>query len=436
VIARFVKHIHREKLFGKNDKLLLAISGGVDSVVLAHLLKQAEFQFSLAHCNFNLRGKESKADEMFCKKLAEELRVKIFVKSFNVENEQQKNGSSLQMAARNLRYEWFKELIKKESVDFLVTAHHAGDVVETVLINLLRGTGIKGLQGIPQKNENIIRPLLIFTKDEILSFAKENKIEFRQDESNFEDKYDRNFLRLNVIPQLKKLNENLEQQFIKNTAHFSQEADIVNAFLLKKHREMVVTEENEICIDKYLLMKEPFKETLLHYIISPFGFNATQQKNILENKTAGKIFTSKTHILAIDREGLVIKAVEHKKNELAVYNSLSELKKRKSFTLTKVKKFSIPQKNEMYIDEKQLIFPLTMRSPKTGDKFKPFGMKGFKLLSNFFKCEKLNLFGKQNVNLLVNGNDEIIWVIGHRSDDRYKIDINKSDFLKLTFNGC
>lgn len=427
-------------MFTKDDKLLLAISGGADSVTLAHFLKHTGFTFSLAHCNFKLRGKDSNKDEAFCRKLAEELKVEIFVKAFDTKKYAKQNGASTQMAARNLRYRWFNELINTHQFDYLVTAHHANDVVETVFINLLRGTGIKGLRGIPKKNGKIVRPLLPFTKEDIEAYTKTKKLKFRLDKSNLEDKYERNFLRLKVIPKLKKINPNIEKTFSENVFRFEQEADIVQEYLSTRLKALLNDGVHFASIDKAKLRQEKYKESLLHYILGSLGFNATQQQNVLENITSnslsGKKFYTEFFVLTIDRKALII---EYKQKHQAKFNSqfilsLADLKKQTLCSVSTLKAFQIPKKNELIVCTDKLIFPLEIRTKKTGDKFKPFGMKGFKLLSDFFKDEKLNAFEKENVKLLVNGNGEIIWVINHRSDERYRVNKEDKHLLKLTFS--
>lgn len=436
MLRKFESNIKKNSLFGKKDKLLLAVSGGVDSVTLAHLLKESDYTFFLAHCNFKLRKKDSDKDEAFCRKLAKELKVEIFVKEFDVKAYATQNGKSTQMAARDLRYDWFKELIQQKRFDYLLTAHHADDIVETVFINLLRGTGIKGLKGISEKSDKTVRPLLPFAKKEISDYAKRHKLKFRLDKSNLEDKYERNFLRLHVIPELKKLNPQLEKTFFENSFRFNQEADMVNEFLTNRSKHLIENGNRIISIDKEKLKQENYKETLLHFLLSPYGFNTTQQQNILENisnnSLAGKMFYSETHALTIDRKNLIIQTKEKKDDdETLFFPSLAELKKEKIFKIEKIKDFEIPNKRELVLDENKLIFPLEIRTKKTGDKFKPFGMKGFKLLSDFLKDEKLNAFEKEKCKLLVNGNGEIIWVIGRRSDERYRVSANDKNLIKF-----
>lgn len=433
---KFESNILKNQVFSKKHSLLLAISGGIDSVVLAHLLKKTGFNFSLAHCNFKLRGKDSDADEAFCKTLAKELDLKFYCQAFDVEAYCKKNKVSVQMAARDLRYDWFEELIKENKFDFLVTAHHANDVVETIFINLLRGTGIKGLKGISEKKGNIVRPLLNFTKEEINTFAKKEKINYRTDKSNLEAKYERNFLRLEVLPKLKKLHPNLEQTFLNNVSNFKEEAEIVNEFLTEKTKQLVSKKGTQLIIDKVKLKKEKHLKTLLHHILEPFGFTLSQindlRTNLVENGETGKLFFTSSFTLTIDRALILIKPGVDKTSETIQLNSLNDLKSSKFIKLSEIKEFKSIEKNELVIEKNKLIFPLTIRQKKTGDKFRPFGMKGFKLVSDFLKDQKLNAFEKDNCRLLENGNGDIVWVMGHRSDDRYKIASKKNNLLKLT----
>jgi tRNA(Ile)-lysidine synthase len=436
VLNEFESNILKNGLFDKKQNLLLAISGGVDSVVLAHLLKDAGFNFSLAHCNFGLRGKDSDADEKLCKNLAKELNVIIYTKAFDIPTYCEEHKTNTQLAARKLRYDWFHELVKENAFNYILTAHHANDVIETIFINLLRGTGIKGLKGIPGKKGKIVRPLLDFKKEDIDTYAKNNKIVYRLDKSNLEDKYERNFIRLNIIPALKKINPKLEETFIKNTAHFRQEAGIVNDFLENRSLELITQTPNQVFINKRKLRNEKYIGSVLHNMISGYGFNETQQKNIIknirENSIPGKIFTSQTHQLIVDRNDLVIKLLNADTFNKIKIKSLPEFKEQKLFACVVPKEFSLPGKNELLIEQDKLIFPLTIRKRQAGDKFRPFGMKNFKLLSDFLKDEKLNLFEKENCKLLVNGNGDIIWIMGYRSDDRYRVSNPDVNFFKLT----
>jgi tRNA(Ile)-lysidine synthase len=442
VLTRFTKHIKNKHLFEKSQKLLLAISGGADSVALAHLLKQAGFNFELAHCNFKLRGDDSDADEKFCIALAKQLSVNIYVERFDTQKYANDRKLSTQMAARELRYNWFEKLIIEKKFDFLITAHHANDTIETVLINLLRGTGIKGLVGIPEKNGKTIRPLLIFTREEINTYIKQNKIKFRVDKSNLEDKYERNFLRLNIIPKLKKLNASIETTFINNSFILKEESEIINDFLTNKKQQLLKKEHDFYFITKSKLKNEKYRSAILYFILNPFGYSSNQVKNILEHlvkdNLVGKNFISKTHRLSIDRVEIIIRAISEKKQTWFKIEDISQLKNNAKLKLERINDVEsippnyLPKKNELIIDKKQLIFPLLIRPKLSGDKFKPFGMKGFKLVSDFFKDIKMNVFEKESCTLLLNGNGEIIWVIGYRSDERYRVNKLSKTILKLS----
>lgn len=435
MLKEFESNLLKTSLFTKKDKLLLALSGGLDSVVLAHVLKTLGYRFDFAHCNFKLRGKDSQEDQKFCKALAKRLKVKCFTTSFDTQTYAKEHQLTIQVAARNLRYDWFDELVRKEKYDRLLTAHHANDTMETMLINLLRGTGINGLKGIPEKTGYIVRPLLSFKREELEDYAKENKIVYQTDKSNFEDKYERNFIRLKVIPLLKKLNPSLEDTFIKNARHLSQEAAIVKQFLASRSIGLIQNQEGELRINKIRLRQEKFRESVLNHLIGDLGFNETQQQNILQSilsdSIPGKMFFSSDYELTIDREDLIVRKVMNENSGEVEFNSLKSLQKHPAFKMSQLKKFTAPQKGELVISEKAFIFPIHLRAVKQGDKFKPFGMKGFKLLSDFMKDKKLNAFEKRNCKVLVNGNGEIMWVAGWQSDERYRVKPEDKKLIKL-----
>ena len=281
--------------------------------------------------------------------------------------------------------------------------------------------------------------MLPFKKEEIEAYLNKGKIKFRRDKSNQEEKYDRNFLRLNVVPQLKKLNPNLETTFFRNSLHFKQEAAIVAEYLSNRSVELITQNNDLLFIHKSKLCKEPHIESVLNFILADFGFNESQQQNILQNilkdGLVGKIIHSPSHQLSIDRNDLVLKVNSSRVTDEISIGNLAELKKQSLFKLSKEKNFKIPSPAEFYVKESQLIYPLVVRFVKTGDKFKPFGMKGFKLMSDFLKDEKLNHFEKENCRVLVNGNDEILWLLSYRSDERYRVDAGDTNLLKLSLSG-
>lgn len=440
MVNTFGRHIERKDLFRKDQRLLVAVSGGVDSMVLVHLLHVCSYTFSMAHCNFQLRGSDSDKDEALCRQTAEQLGVPFHSRRFDTENYSRLNKLNIQLSARKLRYDWFDELLEQEKYDRLLTAHHVNDAMETVFINLLRGTGINGLKGIPEKKGKLVRPLLSFTREEIENFARLEKIGFRTDKSNADEKYDRNFIRLKVIPLLKNLNPGLEETFLRNLSHLSQEASIVNEYLQERAKYISTRKPGSKVIDRQQLLEEKYPETLLHYLLHPFGFNETQEANILRNlrekALPGKLFQSPGFVLSIDRQKLVIKSVSPAEKEAITINALSDLSLNHDLVMAEeLNEFELPGKKDLIVSKEKLVFPLEFRSRKKGDKFMPFGMKHFKLVSDFFKDQKLDHFEKENCRLLVNGNGDIMWVAGYRSDERYKVKQTDKNLLKLTFLG-
>jgi len=437
VLKQFELNISKNTLFSKTDKLLVAFSGGVDSVVLADLLHNAGYNIALAHCNFQLRGNEANDDTAFCKNFAESINIPFHVIYFDTKDYALKQKLSIQMAAREMRYNWFKQLIEKYKYSSILTAHHANDNVETLFVNLVRGTGIKGLQGIPQKQNNIIRPLLFATKDDIRQYALKNNLAYREDSSNQEIKYKRNFIRHQIIPELKKLNPALEETFATSIHFFQQSAEIVKQFADLKFKEMCKDENNQLQIDINLLLNEPQKETLLFDWLQLKNFKNSQIQQLCEvlisNNNIGKQFSSATHKLVVDRKYIIVQPFE--KNNLVkefVINSMSDIAHlpiKLSFEETKQKEFS-KNKNEITIAFTEHLFPLTLRKWKIGDKFKPLGLNGFKKLSDFYKDQKLSLFEKE-ATWILESKDQIIWVVGHRMDDRCKIVQETEKIIKI-----
>jgi tRNA(Ile)-lysidine synthase len=438
VLQAFINTINEKQLFGKEHRLLLALSGGVDSVVLAHLLKAAGYNFAMAHCNFQLRGRQSTGDELFCKKLATRLEVKFYAKKIELAQHQVSKKVSVQMAARELRYEWFEALLENQKFDFILTAHHAGDVLETLLMNLVRGTGLRGLRGIPAINGKIVRPLLTFEKEELLAFAKKNGIKYRLDKSNLQDTYERNFIRLHIVPLLKQLNPKLGATIIENVGRFSNEYAILEDYYQLRSKKITYKKNGVFFIDKKELLLEKHLPSLLNYMLRPYGFNSTQlqaiEHSVLQSALTGKKFLTQAYVLVIDRKTLSI-SNQQKTALNVVLKKWLDFKKLPFLEIEKISNFSRPKANQLLVDSKKMIFPLTIRSTQAGDKFNPFGMKGFKLISDFLKDEKLDSFEKENVKLLVNGNGEVIWVIGYRSDGRYKVQPGDDDLIKLTYIG-
>jgi len=415
-----------EKLVPNAERVrfLLAVSGGRDSVALAHIFVSFGLSFDIAHCNFHLRGEESNKEMVFVKKLPFLTSQKVFVKEFDTLSVQQDSGKSIEMVARELRYEWFEEIGK--DYDYIVTAHHANDNAETVLLNLLRGTGLRGMCGIPQKNGKIIRPLLRFSASEIDDYVREQGIRFCVDSSNLSDDFLRNRIRHHIIPEMEKIYPNCVDIFTKNSTLFLQQTKFFDTSLNEIEKKLVTHHNRQTKISIDLLKNIENQSLVLYELLNPFGFNAENIDKILQSihSNSGKRFISDTHILLKDRNHFIIEEKNNIKNEPILIHSVEEfenygfsvqkLKNHKNIEIEKVS-------NLIYVDADRIQFPLTLRDWKKGDNFYPFGMKRKKKLSDFFTDLKIDRFEKQKIRLLCSQN-QIVWIINYRADNRFGID--------------
>ncbi|GGD11831.1 tRNA lysidine(34) synthetase TilS [Hyunsoonleella pacifica] len=435
MLENFKKHIESNISFLKESKLLIAISGGIDSVVLTHLCYKAGLNISLAHCNFNLRGAESDADEDFVVELAENLEVEVFTQRFDTEKYAQDNKRSIQMAARELRYNWFTELADQLKFDYILTAHHADDNLETFLINFTRGTGLEGLTGIPEINGKFVRPLLPFSSDAIESYAKAHSINWRDDSSNASVKYLRNKLRHQVVPILKEINPSLLQSFQTTLDNLNDTADIVeestNA-VLKRAIETMNEHFITFKISEFKKVNNP--KAYMFEVFKSFGFTQWNDLVDLLDAETGKQVFSNTHRLIKNRDQLLLSPFKAAETPNTISVLEDETQKETPFgTLyfEAVNTISKTQQNVIYVDKDTLKYPLVLRKKKEGDIFYPLGMKGKKKLSKYFKDEKLSLLDKENTWLLCTDNDAIVWVVGRRADERFKITKNTKHILKI-----
>ena len=433
MLQAFKQHIESQLYFLKDKKLLLAISGGLDSVVLAHLCHQLNLKISFAHCNFNLRGAESDADEAFVLDLSEDLELDIYVESFDTEACAKENGISIQMAARDLRYNWFYELAEQLNFDYILTAHHADDNLETFLINLTRGTGLDGLTGIPEVSQRIVRPLLPFSRETMEVYALSEHLKWQEDSSNSSTKYLRNKLRHDIIPILKQINPQLLQNFQMTISNLQGSQDLIEDVVVNVQKKVVVVEGNQIKLNVQKLKKLSNPKAYLYQLLKDFNFTAWDDVVDLLDAQSGKQIYSITHRLLKDRDFLLLNDIDSAPEEISILISKEDKKVKTSvgnLFFDQVDAIAEISKNIIYVDYDQLKFPLMIRKWQEGDVFYPLGMKGKKKLSKYFKDEKLSLIDKENVSILFSG-EAVVWVIGMRADECYKVTENTTNILKI-----
>ncbi|MBQ0734110.1 tRNA lysidine(34) synthetase TilS [Aquimarina celericrescens] len=435
MLQEFKDHIAAHFSFLSGSRLLIACSGGLDSVVLTEMCHSLKFEFGVAHCNFNLREEESDGDEKFVKSLAERLSVLFFRRSFDTEKYAKDHDLSIQMAARELRYGWFRELALEFQYDYVLTAHHADDNLETFLINLSRGTGLDGLTGIPEVNEIFVRLLLPFSREEILDFATEKNIQWREDSSNKSTKYLRNKLRHDVITELKAIHPKFLHNFKNTLDYLKQSKDFIQSQLVHLKKELFITSEIDIVkipINKLRNYGNP--RTCLYFLLRDYGFTAWDDIEQIVTAQPGKQVFSETHRLVKDRDYLLLSPIVEEISDREYLISEEEQTIMIPPGTIKFRKVSeIVQKDfkTIYVDKEKLKYPLTVRKWKAGDYFYPLGMKGKKKLSKFFKDEKLSLLAKERVWILCS-EKEIVWIINYRADNRFKITPQTKQLLKIT----
>jgi tRNA(Ile)-lysidine synthase len=431
----FKNQIKSEFPYLCQGKILLAISGGVDSVVLAHLCKLAKLNFSIAHCNFNLRDAESDADEEFVLDLAEKLDVEVFIENFDTTAYAEDEKVSIQMAARELRYHWFEELSAALKFDYILTGHHANDNLETFIINLVRGSGLDGFTGIKSVNNNVIRPLLSFTRKEIEAYAEERKIKWREDSSNASNKYLRNKIRHDIVPVLEELNPQMLNSFANTQSHLNDSLNLVDDYIGLIYPEIVSKTMYGYNLKIDYLKKLPNAKAVLYELLKTFGFSEWEDVYQLLDAQSGKLVYSETHRLIKDREVLILTEIASEEKNMEYSIDEGEeivMLPMGRFTITEVDEVSATAPNCVYLNKEKLIFPLILRKWNNGDFFYPFGMKGKKKISDFFKDNKLSLPEKENSWLLCSGN-EIAWVVNRRADNRFAITDPSQKILKITY---
>jgi tRNA(Ile)-lysidine synthase len=430
---QFLNHIRQRTLCSADQKILLAVSGGLDSMVMTHLFRAAGFSIGVAHANFQLRGEASTGDEQFVKEFCAQLQIPFYTKKFETESFATQNGLSIQMAARELRYAWFDELLEQYHFEWVATAHHVNDSIETVLLNWTRGASLEGFSGIPVKNRRTIRPMLFATRSDIEEYARGHKINWREDESNATDDYERNFIRHQVIPKLKEINPALESTIQRGFEKIADELSFLSAQLEEWKQKHVTNTGKNITIEK----KYVLNAGMLWRIIRELGFNFDQCENIVTalNAQPGKRFLSPTHELVIDRQEIVI--TEHQDfwkdiliQEMQAMASLGpwnmEIEKSASLEVSSESMTAV-------LDAEKITFPLLWRTWKSGDFFYPLGMEHKRKVSDFLIDKKVSVAEKKTVTVL-ESNGEILWVVGYRIDNRFKLTDRTRSVLKLSIH--
>lgn len=429
-LKKFTDFIEQNRLFDHQDTVLAAVSGGMDSVLMVHLLKAAGYQFAIAHCNFQLRGDEALADQAFCKALAHQNNVPFYTINFNTQQYAAENKISIQMAARELRYNWFEELRQHHQYTVIALAHHQNDAIETILLNLVRGTGIAGLHGILPKNSLLVRPLLFLTRDEIELLIKDNSFAYVEDSSNASTKYARNKLRHEVIPKLRELNPALESTFQNNLERFKDLETLLELRVAGLKDELLLETDAEVHIAIAKVKTLNPQRLLLYKLLQPYGFNEATIDDLITSldKHSGRVFESASHRLILDRDQLMITLLNKSEHQSVFITDDDHIVNYGDYKLNILHDDApiIIKDNPMAVsvDAAKLIYPLSIRAWQQSDSFYPLGMKTRKKLSDFFIGLKIPVHQKTQVPLLINGNGDIIWISGYRPDDRYKVTEN------------
>lgn len=424
MLEQFLNHIEQHELCKSTDRILLAVSGGLDSMVMLNLFKRSNYSIGVAHCNFQLRGSEAEEDERFVADACKAADVPFFVKKFNTRDYATANKLSIQAAARELRYAWFQELMSEERFTFLATAHHVNDSLETVLLKWIHGSSLESFAGIPVRNKKVIRPMLFATRTQLADFASEKGIMWRNDSSNDSDDYQRNFIRHQVVPRLKEINPALESTFLHGLKKITGELEFLRTQLEQWKAEHIHQKVGQVFINKAALLNATFSDSLLWRVVREYGFNIDQCHDMMQamQSQSGKKFIGTSHLLTLDRDHIIIspyddayEAVTIREKNESVVRGVWEISIERT-TSKEISTSSIVAS----LDADKVKFPITWRYWQPGDSFYPLGMENRKKLSDFLIDRKIPLADKNGISVL-ESDGEIIWVVGHRIDNRYKI---------------
>ena len=412
LMKKVKEFIEKEDLFSKQDKILVALSGGADSVALTRILITLGYHCEAAHCNFELRGEESDRDEDFVRNFCRSLNIKCHSIHFETRRYAAQQSISIEMAARELRYNWFSKICEESDCQVVAVAHHKDDSVETMLLNLIRGTGINGLLGIRPKNGNVVRPLLCASRQEVVAYLHRMNQTYVTDSTNLEDEYTRNKIRLNLLPLMEEINPSVKDGLVKTASYLNDISKVYQQAIKESIDRIFITPEKEISIEK--LMNEPAPQALLFEVLFPLGFNSTQVEEVYGslNGQPGKRFISSQWQVVKDRELLLIEKVKTANDKPQII--FEEVLFTKEFVIPK-------DKNTACFDANKFKGVISIRKWEKGDYFIPFGMKGKKLVSDFMTDSKFSLLKKEQ-QWVLSCNDQIAWLIGERTDNRFRID--------------
>jgi len=417
------------------DRLLIALSGGADSMALIHLLNQMPWHLEAAHCNFGLRSDESDKDEEFVRLFCSTNNIKLHVIQFDTEQVADEKGISIEMAARDLRYNWFEQLQEQNDLTCVVTGHHGDDSIETFFLNLMRGTGVKGLSGIKHRNGNRIRPLLQWSRKDIEAYCQWKQVGFRTDSSNADTRFIRNKIRHEIIPLFESVNPSFFQTMLHNMEHLKDADGLLAQTVEQARHEMVVEEHDRLLIPISRLMEYPHRNSILFELLRPYGFNSATVNDVIShlNNISGKQFFSDTHRLIKDRYNLLVTEnpyvevdhfwVEEGETHHPLQLCIQTYDRSKNFLFSR-------DPHIIHLDFDQVEMPLLVRKWQQGDTFQPLGMSGFKKMSDFFIDSKFSIADKEAAWLMLSGED-IVWVVGHRIDDRYKVTNRTKRILEI-----
>ena len=442
MLKKIAHFISSNNLLVKEKKYLIALSGGADSVCLLLVLDKLGYNIEAVHCNFNLRGDESSRDEQFCIELCEKRNIKIHLAHFDTNSYALLHKTSIEMAARNLRYSFFENLRHDIGADGICVAHHQNDCAETLIMNLIRGTGIKGLAGIMPKRDSIIRPLLCVSRDEIEDFLTKESQDYVTDSTNLDDFCVRNSIRLNIIPMMEKINPSVVQNIVRTAMRMNEANKVFNESIEASSSKVSDLIDGSLYIDIRALKKEPSPEYTLFNILKNYRFNPEQIESIGYNLDfpTGTRFLSDTHQLVFDRKKMIVTKIENNRISLKIpEHGKYIINDVKSIRIEKVivnKEFNISKDNfTATLDSANVKFPLLLRNVENGDRFFPFGMKGSKLVSKYMTDKRFSLIDKQKQMVIEDASGNIIWLVGERTDERYKITNKTTYALVISING-